>query len=214
MIKKTITYTDFNDVEHTEDFFFNLSKKELQVMQLEARGDMVNRLTAIRDSDDPKQLIEVFEDMISRSYGVKSEDGKMFVKSKNITDAFIHHAAYEALFLEMTNNLQFATEFFNGLMPAGMQAEALDIQNGKTPSQIARERSEAAMQGRRSATAKEPVTISKEKELLTVSEEDLVQPEMPREGTDALQGMSPEDIQELARQHVLSQTAVVNSDLQ
>ena len=33
MLKKTITYVDFNDQEITEDFFFNLSEAEISDWQ-------------------------------------------------------------------------------------------------------------------------------------------------------------------------------------
>lgn len=206
MIKKTITYTDFNDNVQTGDFYFNLSKAELTTMQIEMNGGMVEHLTAIQESGDKKALVEVFKDLINRSYGEKSEDGKLFVKSPERTEAFTHHAAYEALFLEMLTDITFATEFFNGLMPKDMQAQAAAMQE-KTASQIARENSEAQMQGRRAAAVKEPVTITKEKELLTVSDADLVQPDVAAQTNAVLQNMSPAELQELARQHVANQAA-------
>ena len=47
MLKKTITYTDFDDNERTEDFYFHLSKAEIAEMELSENGGLVKLIGKI-----------------------------------------------------------------------------------------------------------------------------------------------------------------------
>ena len=82
MIKKTITYVDYNDVERTEDFYFNLSKAELMEIEMSTSGGLVEMINRIVSAQDAPAIIKVFKDLILKAYGVKSLDGKRFEKSK------------------------------------------------------------------------------------------------------------------------------------
>ena len=88
MIMKTIKYTDYEGVERTESFFFNLSKAELISMDAEVEGGFKKMIEKVIESQDPKQIIEIFKDIIYRSYGEKSPDGRRFIKSKELSDGF------------------------------------------------------------------------------------------------------------------------------
>lgn len=117
MIKKTISYTDFNNVSRTEDFYFNLTKAEVTEMELSTEGGLAEKLNAIVESKDAKQIIEHFKDIILRSYGQKSEDGKRFVKSQQLKDEFSQTEAYSELFMELAANADAAAAFINGIIP-------------------------------------------------------------------------------------------------
>lgn len=123
MLKKTVTYTDFDENERTEDFYFHLSKAEVMEMEFEVGGDMATKLRSIVDARDVKQIGEKFKDLILRSYGEKSSDGKRFIKSKEISDAFSQTQAYSDLFMEFCTNSNSAVEFVNGIMPKGLLKE-------------------------------------------------------------------------------------------
>lgn len=122
MIKKTITYTDFNGDTRTEDFYFNLTNSELLRLKnrIPAWSDDVDlsRVTAdtVKDSD-LESMVESFETFILSSYGEKSEDGKRFVKSDEITTGFMQSAAYEALFEEFINDPNSFSNFLIGIVP-------------------------------------------------------------------------------------------------
>lgn len=117
MYKKTITYSDYDGNERTEDFYFNLSKAEVMEMELGTEGGMQNMLERIVKEQDAKKILEAFKDIILRSYGEKSPDGKHFMKSKEISDRFSHTEAYSELFMELATNSESATEFVNNIVP-------------------------------------------------------------------------------------------------
>ena len=118
MIKKTLTYTDYNGVERTEDYYFNLTEAELVEMELSIDGGMQKKIEKIMNSKDMRQIIEVFKDLILRSYGEKSDDGKRFIKNKEITEAFTQTEAYSMLFMKLATDEKEASDFVNGILPA------------------------------------------------------------------------------------------------
>lgn len=117
MLKKTIIYTDLNGVERTEDFYFNLSRPEVVKMQGSVKGGYDVQLKGIGNEKNGKAIMEFFEDLIRRSYGEKSEDGRRFMKSDEISRDFMETPAYEALFDEMVTDDKAAAEFVNAVMP-------------------------------------------------------------------------------------------------
>lgn len=117
MLKKTITYTDYNDVVRKEDFYFNLSKADLIFMDGTQVGGMRQRLEKIIQSQDNVAITEVFRDLIRRSYGERSEDGRRFIKSEELSDAFEQTEAYSELVVELLSDPNKASEFVNGILP-------------------------------------------------------------------------------------------------
>lgn len=118
MLKKTIKYTNYNGVELTEDFYFNLTKAEIMEMELGTSGglaEMINRIVAAQDAP---AIITVFKDLILKAYGEKSADGKYFRKSKEISEAFAQTEAYSILFMELATDADAAAKFINGIVPA------------------------------------------------------------------------------------------------
>lgn len=120
MLKKTVTYTDYNGVERTEDFYFNLSKAEVAEMELSVDGGLSQMLENIVKSKDNKQIISIFKDIVLKSYGEKSMDGKRFIKNDEIREAFSQTEAYSEIFIELALNEQSAAEFVNGILPANL----------------------------------------------------------------------------------------------
>ncbi len=126
MLKKTIAYVDLNGIERKEDFYFNLSKPEIIKMQGSVKGGYDVRLKAIAADLNGANIMEFFEDLISRSYGEKSEDGRRFMKSDEISKAFMETPAYEVLFEELVTNDKAAAEFVNAIMPADVTQKAIE----------------------------------------------------------------------------------------
>jgi len=120
MLKKTITYTDYDGNKRTEDFYFNLSKAEITEMEYGVSGGLAAKLQKIVSAQDNAQIIRQFKEIICKSYGEKSEDGKRFIKSPELTAAFTQTEAYSELFLELAGNAEKATEFIKGVLPANM----------------------------------------------------------------------------------------------
>lgn len=124
MLKKTITYTDYNGVERTEDFYFNLTKPELLEMEMGTTGgfaEMVEKIVAAKDSS---AIINIFKEMIKKAYGVKSDDGRRFIKSEELSTAFTQTEAYAQLYMELAFDAEAGAAFVNGIMPADVQKEA------------------------------------------------------------------------------------------
>lgn len=117
MIKKTITYEDYDGNERTEDFYFNLSKAELTEWELSHAGGLSALLTKIVASNNTPEIMAFFKEIITKSYGEKSLDGRRFVKSPEITEAFLQTPAYDIFFMEIMENTDSMSDFINGLMP-------------------------------------------------------------------------------------------------
>ena len=120
MLKKTITYTDLNGVERTEDFYFNLNKPEVIKMQTSVKGGYDAQLKGIANVLNGAAIMEFFENLIRKSYGEKSEDGRRFVKSDEISEAFMQTPAYEVLFEELVTDDKAGADFVNAVMPANL----------------------------------------------------------------------------------------------
>ena len=123
MLKKIITYTDYNGVERTEPFYFNLSKAELMEMELGVTGGMTEMLDKIISAKDAPSLMKTFKEMIMKSYGIKSDDGKRLIKSEELSIAFTQTEAYSVLFMELITDDKAAADFVNGIIPNEIQAE-------------------------------------------------------------------------------------------
>ena len=123
MLKKIITYTDYNGVERTEPFYFNLSKAELMEMELGVTGGMTEMLNKIINAKDGPSLMKTFKEMIMKSYGIKSVDGKRLIKSEELSIAFTQTEAYSVLFMELITDDKAAADFVNGIIPNEIQAE-------------------------------------------------------------------------------------------
>lgn len=124
MLRKTITYTDYNGETRTEDFYFNLNKAEI-IDWLTTSGNytldvVVDHLVKTRNT---KEIVNIFKDLIYRSYGEKSLDGRRFIKSTEVKDGFIETEAYSVLFTELITDSSKAAEFFNAIIPADLAEE-------------------------------------------------------------------------------------------
>lgn len=123
MLKKIITYTDYNGLERTEPFYFNLSKAELMEMELGVTGGMTEMLNKIIAAKDAPSLMKTFKEMIMKAYGVKSDDGKRLIKSEELSIAFTQTEAYTVLFMELITDDKAAADFVNGIIPNEIQAD-------------------------------------------------------------------------------------------
>ena len=123
MLKKTIKYTDYDGNEREEDFYGNLNKAEVTEMELSKQGGLSEYIKRIVAAQDAPSLIELFKELICKSYGEKSLDGKRFVKSKELTEGFTQTEAYAELFVELASNAEEATKFVNGIMPKNMNVK-------------------------------------------------------------------------------------------
>lgn len=128
MIKKTVTYTDYNGVERTENFYFNLSEAEVLEMEMSTEGGMAESIQKVVDAKDAPTIIRVFKDLVLKAYGVKSDDGRRFMKTKpdgsRYADDFKETEAYSQIFMELATDADAAAKFVNGIVPAKLAQKA------------------------------------------------------------------------------------------
>jgi len=130
MLKKTIKYEDYNGVERNEDFYFNLTKAELYQMELGVDGGFEEYIMKIIKAQDLKTIIDLFKKIILQSYGEKSADGKMFIKTTDdgisLANRFAQTEAFSELYMELATSDTAAADFIKGIMPKG-----IDISDAK-----------------------------------------------------------------------------------
>lgn len=126
MLKKTVTYEDFSGQEVTEDLFFHLTQAELIEMQMSEKDGLDVVLQKIIEAEDGKSIISEFKKIILAAYGVKSEDGRRFIKTQELRDAFESSEAYSTLFMELVTDANKAAEFTNGIVPAKVVEQAAE----------------------------------------------------------------------------------------
>ena len=117
MLTKQITYTDFFGVERTETFYFNLSQSELVEMQFGTAGGLGAMIQKVVDAKDQQTIIKVFRELILKSYGEVSPDGRRLMKSEELSKAFSEPNAYDKLYMELSTDDMAAADFINGVVP-------------------------------------------------------------------------------------------------
>jgi len=120
MLKKTIKYTDFNGVEREEDHYFNLSRAEINEMNLSTTGGLERMIHDITSTKDVPKIAAIFKELILKSYGIKSPDGKRFIKSKEISLEFSQTGAYDVLYMELLGDEtgDAANAFISAILPS------------------------------------------------------------------------------------------------
>lgn len=124
MLRKPITYTDYNGVEQTEDFYFNLTKAELVELEMGHEGGLGEGLKKIAASNDGNAIMQEFKKILLASYGQRSPDGKRFIKNQQLRDEFESTEAYSVLFMSVVTDPEAAAEFVSGIMPQDLMKQA------------------------------------------------------------------------------------------
>lgn len=123
MIKRTIKYVDYNSQEREEDFYFNLNEAELTEMELSQDGGLTQYIDRIVKERNGKEIIKIFKDLVLKAYGVKSDDGRRFIKNDEVRDDFAQTEAYNKLFMELATDAEAAAKFVNGIVPPDFDKE-------------------------------------------------------------------------------------------
>lgn len=135
MYKKTITYIDFNDQEVTETLYFHMTEAELMEMEL-ANNGIQKRYENAMESNNVYELAQLMKELILRSYGEKSFDGKRFVKTQEMQDAFKASEAYSKFYTELMQSEDAAAEFVRNILPSNLKEtadKALEERRAKKP---------------------------------------------------------------------------------
>ena len=135
MVVKKIKYTDFNGVEREEEFMFNLTEAEITEMELMTDGGLSDSIKKIISAQDTPEIIKTFKMLLLKSYGEKSADGRRFIKSEELTEAFTQTNAYSQLFMELATDDKAAIAFINGIIPDSMRERVAE--DGSNASDLA-----------------------------------------------------------------------------
>ena len=135
MVVKKIKYTDFNGVEREEEFMFNLTEAEITEMELMTDGGLSDSIKKIISAQDTPEIIKTFKMLLLKSYGEKSADGRRFIKSEELTEAFTQTNAYSQFFMELATDDKAAIAFINGIIPDSMRERVAE--NGSNASDLA-----------------------------------------------------------------------------
>ena len=138
MHKETITFTDYNGNERTEDFYFNLTKAEITEMQLSTSGGLSEMIQNIMSTQDVPAVIRIFKDLILKSYGVKSPDGREFIKSQELSTRFSQTEAYSQLFMRLATDAGAAADFVNSIIPKDLAQTVAENMSADTEIQNTR----------------------------------------------------------------------------
>ena len=123
MLKKTFKFVDYNGNPRTEDHYFNLTQAEVTELELSVDGGLTAMINRVVQAQNGRQIIDTMKDIILKSYGVKSPDGRRFIKNQEVRDAFVQTEAYSQLFMELATNAQAASDFVTGIIPAKTDEE-------------------------------------------------------------------------------------------
>lgn len=110
MLHKKVTYTNYNGEVVNEDVYFNLTSMELVKMEAKYEMSISDKIKEVVDANDFQGIIALFEDLLLTAYGVKSEDGRRFVKDKQATKEFEDSIAYAEIFEQIILNPDAAKE--------------------------------------------------------------------------------------------------------
>ena len=132
MLKKSITYTDYNGDKQTDECYFNLSKAELLEMEMSEKGGFENYIRKLTEEKDNKKIYKLFKDLVLMSYGQKSADGRSFIKKKMVDgqmiylkDEFEQTEAFTELMMELLSGGDEAmAKFINSLIPKEIADQA------------------------------------------------------------------------------------------
>ena len=135
MVVKKIKYTDFNGVEREEEFMFNLTEAEITEMELTTDGGLSDSIKKIISAQNTPEIIKTFKMLLLKSYGEKSADGRRFIKSEELTEAFTQTNAYSQFFMELATDDKAAIAFINGIIPDSMRERVAE--DGSNASDLA-----------------------------------------------------------------------------
>lgn len=121
MYVKEIEYTDFNGVTRKEKFYFNLTKAEILDMELGKTGGLTEYIQKILAAQDTPEIMALFKKLLLKSYGVKSDDGRRFIKNDQIREDFEQTQAFSDLYMILALDDNEAAKFVNAIVPADMK---------------------------------------------------------------------------------------------
>lgn len=123
MVVKTMKYKDYLGNEREEDVRFNLTKTEIMELSMSVNGGLDHMIRRIVAAQDGATIMSTFREILLKAYGELSLDGRRFVKSKELSEAFAQTPMYDLLVQELVYDAGNAAEFFRMLAPTVEEPE-------------------------------------------------------------------------------------------
>lgn len=117
MITREVTYTDYNGDEQTEKYYFDLTVPEMLELSFSSAGDIQSTLERLSNSRKVGEIFNIIQTLIFKSVGVKSDDGKRFVKNEEVLNDFKQSRGYESFLMKMMQDTDYASKFIEQLIP-------------------------------------------------------------------------------------------------
>lgn len=134
MLKKPITYIDYDGNKRTENFWFNLDEGEILELQMSSEGGLTAMLEKMIEEKDGKRILAMMKEIIMKAYGEKSLDGRRFEKSEAMSIAFTQTRAYSELLMELYRDAGAAAEFMNKIIPQAQDTIKTGAAKPATPA--------------------------------------------------------------------------------
>lgn len=134
MLKKPITYIDYDGNKRTENFWFNLDEGEILELQMSSEGGLTAMLEKMIEEKDGKRILAMMKEIIMKAYGEKSLDGRRFEKSEAKSIAFTQTRAYSELLMELYRDANAAAEFMNKIIPQAQDTVKTGASTPATPA--------------------------------------------------------------------------------
>lgn len=128
MTSRTFEYDDFDGNHRVETCYFNLTKAET-IEWLTMNGDYTldKLILKLNEKSNGKEVMAIFKDLICRSYGEKSLDGRRFVKTDDVKANFMETEAFSILFTELVTDGEKAAQFVKDILPHDFMNEIQKI---------------------------------------------------------------------------------------
>lgn len=126
MLRKSVNYTDFDGNNRTEVLYFNISKPELLDYLADKGDNFESYVRKLTETSNLKGIMDLFKEIVVISYGEKSEDGRRFIKSEQMSKEFMQTEAYNTLFEELIADPKNAIAFIKGVIPADLSDKLPD----------------------------------------------------------------------------------------
>lgn len=139
MIKRTVTYKDYDGNDRKEDLYFNLTQFEATEIAMELPDGTIEELGNSNDGKDEivvathlverlgnKGIIDFIKKVVLKSYGVKSPDGRRFIKSEELSTEFSQTPVFSEFMMELLSDDNAASAFISGVIPPDLAAKIAD----------------------------------------------------------------------------------------
>lgn len=136
MLKESVTYIDYNENERTDELYFNLTDAEVMELELSTPGGLAGMINRVVAAQDQPTIIKIFKDFILKAYGVKSPDGKRFIKNEEVRAEFEQSEAYSILFMRLATDANYAAKFVNGIISAEKRQAIAQGVNGNAAKPV------------------------------------------------------------------------------